>query len=468
LGIIRGEPFDLRAGKIGFAVGGGLETESLSIDFDGLTKIGKVPGLNGQGPTAGSRRSYNFFGEFRFPLTSPDMDIPVFNSLEVTAAGRFESIDPGGDKAVPKVSMRWQPIDDQVILRGSYSQSFIAPSTWELFGGQRQNNPTLSFPPGLGGQVQETIIDASNPDLEPRDAENYGGGVVLSPKAIKGLTVSCDYYHIKTRNDIFRTGYQNILNDLEAKGSASQFAPGFSFADGSPITSTASNQISDANFGTFVSPLVNGAEVETDGVDLQATYQLVTDSVGTFNFYAGANFVFKFLYDDPVIHTMVNPVTGAVTHGPFHYEGEYTDNFVVTGPQGTLPDYTVTAGLSWDIHDFTYSVNARYVPQVKDRGDAHPSVGVVDTAGKPLNDFTIDGTTWTVQDWFEIDMQLTYEFGRHESQRSWYGGTKVTIGVNNVTDEVPPIIASSSEDNTDKSVYDIIGRFVYVQASKKF
>jgi len=40
--------------------------------------------------------------------------------------------------------------------------------------------------------------------------------------------------------------------------------------------------------------------------------------------------------------------------------------------------------------------------------------------------------------------------------------------MNNVTDEKPPLIASSSEDNTDKSTYDLLGRFFYVQASKKF
>jgi len=52
--------------------------------------------------------------------------------------------------------------------------------------------------------------------------------------------------------------------------------------------------------------------------------------------------------------------------------------------------------------------------------------------------------------------------------REWYEGTKVTVGVNNITDEAPPLISSSSEDNTDKSSYDIIGRFVYFEVSKKF
>ena len=35
-------------------------------------------------------------------------------------------------------------------------------------------------------------------------------------------------------------------------------------------------------------------------------------------------------------------------------------------------------------------------------------------------------------------------------------------------DNEPPLIASAFEDNTDKSTYDIIGRFIYFEVSKKF
>src|SRR5439155_4541643 len=111
-GLIRGEPFDLPGGKLGFAVGGGFRSESLASDFDGLTKQGKAPGLNPADPTSGRRDSYDIFAEVRIPLTSPDLDIPALHSLEVTAAGRFESFSPGGDSAVPKVGVRWQPVDE--------------------------------------------------------------------------------------------------------------------------------------------------------------------------------------------------------------------------------------------------------------------------------------------------------------------------------------------------------------------
>src|SRR5262249_26615245 len=105
---ITGTPLDLPAGKLGVAVGGGFRSEALSIDFDGLTRIGKVPGLNAQEPTSGRRDSWAGYAEVHIPVISPDMNVPGFHSFDITAAGRYETFDPGGDSAVPKVAVRWQ------------------------------------------------------------------------------------------------------------------------------------------------------------------------------------------------------------------------------------------------------------------------------------------------------------------------------------------------------------------------
>ena len=129
--------------------------------------------------------------------------------------------------------------------------------------------------------------------------------------------------------------------------------------------------------------------------------------------------------------------------------------------QGLIPDYNLSAGFTWSFHNFDWTVQAHYLPGVVDLGDTHGSVGA------PLNDFTSAGTVWTVPDYYKIDMQLAYTF-KSESKGKWYDGARVAVGVNNLTDEKPRLIASSSEDNTDKSSYDILGRFVYIEVSKKF
>jgi iron complex outermembrane recepter protein len=445
-GQITGSPFELKAGKVGFAIGGGIGSASLAVDFDGLTRLGLVPGLNTTLPTSGTRDEYDLFAEVHLPLASPDNNLPILRSLEVTAAGRFESFKPGGDNIVPKVAVRWQPLDEQVTLRASYSQSFIAPTTYQLFGGAAESNPNITD--ANGTTAQESVAFVNNSSLRAQTSENYGGGIVITPKAIKGLTVSVDYYHLTVRNGIFQLDAQSIVNDLNAKGSDSAYRDLWTFSNGSKLTSNVKSQIVDLTWGLLDIPWANGSRTEAEGLDFSATYERPTESLGKFTFYANANLTLNYTYGDPVIG------------GPFHYDGQYTDLQVVGGAQGTLPDYQITTGVTWEFRDFTCTVNSRYIPPVIDKGDGFP----LDNA----NSYTGSGKNWKVDSWFDIDMQVSYQIGRNAAQGSLLGGTRLTLGVNNITDEAPPLISSSSEDNTDKATYDIIGRFVYFEVSKKF
>lgn len=443
-------PFELPAGKVGFAVGGGFYRETLATDYDPLTVLGQLIGQNQSFPMApGQRDAFNGFIEARIPLTSPDMDIPALYSAELTAAGRYENFDPGGDSAVPKVGIRWQPIDKQLTLRGTYSQSFLAPNVFQLYGA-----PLISFDyVSVQGspQVQEQMVWTSSPDLKPATADNISAGFVLSPKPLEGLTLSVDYYHIKTDNDVYRVGAQAVANSLNQFGSGSEFAPGFVFNDfRTRLTTTAPNQVTVQNWGSADRPLRNGAKQETDGLDLTLAYDRPTQDWGKFNLWTSANVLFNYKYSDPVIG------------GPYQYAGQFTDAGPAGGAQGTLPDYVLTMGLTWEFHNFTYTIAARYIPDVEDKGDLHesnhPGPGAV-------NNFTQSGKVWQVPSWYSIDMQLGYEF---KADLKWYDRFRIAIGVNNLTDEKPVLIASSSEDNTDKATYDILGRFVYVELSKKF
>lgn len=446
-GHVTGSPFSLPAGKVSFAVGGAFYSESLAIDYDGLTRLGKLVGGNQAVPMPPGRRdSWAGFIEARIPITSEEKNIPLVRSLEITAAGRYETFDPGGDSAVPKVGLRWQPFDKQLTLRGTYSQSFNAPNVWQLFGAPAVSYDTVNA--GGTGQVQMQWL--SNPNLRPADATTWGLGFVASPDFAKHLTVSLDYYHIKTENDVYRVGAQAVADSLNAYGSASEFAPTFIFDDGSRLTTTAPNQVTVANWGSAGRPYRNGSSQETDGLDLRADYELPTENWGKISFYAAGNVLFNYKYSDPLIG------------GPYQYAGQFTDNGPAGGAQGTLPDFSINTGLSWDYRNFTYTVNARYIPGVTDLGDLHPS------AASPVNNYTQNGLPWQVPDYYTIDMQLAYEFGKNKVEKKWYDGTRIAIGCNNITDNLPPLIASASEDNTDKSTYDILGRFVYFEISKKF
>jgi hypothetical protein len=66
-------------------------------------------------------------------------------------------------------------------------------------------------------------------------------------------------------------------------------------------------------------------------------------------------------------------------------------------------------------------------------------------------------------------MRLSYEFGKNKTEgRKWYDGSRFTVGCLNIADAKAPVISDAVEDNTDKNVYDILGRFLYFEVSKKF
>ncbi len=456
---VSGKAFNLPAGEAKFAAGGGFGSASLQIDVDGLTQAGKVPGLTASDPTEGRRDSWAAFVEMLFPITSPEQGIAGLHRLEVTAAGRYEDFDPGGDAPVPKVGVKWHPFGDSLMLRGSYSQSFVAPTTFELFGGSEVSVPFLLTPDNF---AQETTTRLSNSTLESMDAENFGGGVVYSPEGLKGLTLSIDYYHLKTENEIFRVSEQAMLNDLNANGSNSRWQPNYFFDDGTQLTTATANQVLSATWGVLNVPLLNGAQSETDGFDLTARYFFATESIGNFDFWANANLVLNYEYQDPV------------SGGPFSYDGQYTDAANgYAGAQGTLPEYVINAGVIWDTrigeNSFGISLNGQYIPEVDDLGSLHPSnLDFELNADDGLNDFTISGGAWTVDSYFRLDGQVFYEIGRYRDNKAWYDGTRIALGMNNITDTDPPLIASAFEDNTDKSTYDILGPFVYMTVSKRF
>src|SRR6185503_12371444 len=205
------------------------------------------------------------------------------------------------------------------------------------------------------------------------------------------------------------------------------------------------------NFGSLVIPTLPGASQRTDGIDLTLMYSHPFENNMKISGWISANVLLNY----------------EVQLGPqepwYQYAGFFTDPQVAAAYQGTLPDYNLTMGLAWEYQGITVAANARYIPEVIDPGDTFPTAGA-----SPSNGFTIDGSLWKVKSWYSIDLQLAYEFGKHKEAKDWYDGTRIAFGVNNVTDNIAPLIASSSEDGTDKGTYDILGRFFYFEVAKKF
>ena len=184
------------------------------------------------------------YQEVRFPVTSPLWNFPGVYSLEFDIAEREEWYSQNTSSALPisslpfipaqhsqynaqkpKFSVRWQPLDPKwigaLIFRGSYSEAFHAPTLPDLTpAGFRRHrhvwrvpcrNP--SDPRGLTPKGTEVpILVSGNPKLKPEVAYEWTYGAVYSPKWIKGLTLSADFWHIDLRSIASFVDEQFIIN----------------------------------------------------------------------------------------------------------------------------------------------------------------------------------------------------------------------------------------------------------------
>ena len=164
------------------------------------------------------------YQEVRFPLFSPLWNFPGAYGLEFDIAEREEWYSqntsaalpiralarvPAGhsryDPQKPKFSLRWEPIDPKWIgaltLRGSYSEAFHAPTLPDLTPAGIQTAGQFNDPRGLTppGKVIPAL-QSGNPNLNPEVAYEWTYGAVYSPKWIKGVTLSADFWHIDLRS----------------------------------------------------------------------------------------------------------------------------------------------------------------------------------------------------------------------------------------------------------------------------
>ena len=120
------------------AVGGEYRHEELEDRFDPFSPAGGVVDLNSTS-ASGDRDIIAGFAEFYVPVVSSEMGVPGFSKLETQFAFRAENYSDFGSTVNPKIGLAWRPVPDWVLLRGSCSTGFRAPSLVQLSTG------TLTF-----------------------------------------------------------------------------------------------------------------------------------------------------------------------------------------------------------------------------------------------------------------------------------------------------------------------------------
>jgi iron complex outermembrane receptor protein len=404
-----------------------------------LTASGDSTG-NKREPTAGSYDVRSAYAELAVPLIS---NRPGVRSLELSAAGRLNSF---ANSTTYKLGVRYNPTD-VFAVRGTVTTAFRAPSVAELYRGTADAFPNVSDPcstvrgnldnptvaancaaDGLDGGVPDDRTQilrrvGGSPVLTPETADTLTLGLVLEDQLVRGLTASIDYYAIEVDNAIQAIGSGIILASCyQQEGANRRFCDQIQ-RDGAGFIQSIVDL--DANVGGF----------RAEGIDVGLRYR--TPGFGFGRLGAGID------------GTLLLDLTQIQADG---FEQSYVGNYDQSAgaTPGANPRYRLSAFLRWALDPFNAGVNFRYLPSF-DECEGGPCN--VNSAERPIQR--------TVDDYFYMDVfagvNLFFPFGT----------TRLTVGMNNVTDVIPPYIANGFLAQSDAATYDYAGRSFYLRLTQE-
>src|SRR5436305_2083632 len=518
---INGDLFKLPAGPVSFALGGEYDGPRFTRDRDVLNNtFSSIGSVDGQSFKV-NRDVWSIYEEVRVPFTSPTWNFPGFYSFEVDFAEREEwysnntSSVPGIVKIPaqhsqynaqkPKISIRWEPLDPKWIgaltLRGSYTEAFHAPNLSEIAPAGSQNFPGVVDPFSSQTDIQVEEHISGNPQLHPEVAYEWTYGAVYSPKWIKGLTLSADWWHIDMRDIVSALGAQFVIEhftgtDLVLRGPStvpgelgpvnrvidpSQNLAGaiFEGLDYEAIYILDSSIFGHGDFGR-VTTTVNGtwlsrAELQTGpdtkmfgiaGEFLPTAFSL-TSSLPR-NRANGSLF-----YDGPADSWAQGFDIGVVVHWISQYED---DNISFTGGKPQTPR-TNPPGTTNKLGEDVSGLDAGGPRGSAAPGGAARKVAAWTTfdliasytfnlpppAPAPVPGFAKDGgKNFHIKDGKEKNVMPVSTAEYHPcGWGAWLNNTTISIGMQNVFDEDPPFAAGAG--GYDASIATIKGRCSYVQ-----
>ena len=334
-----------------------------------------------------------------FVEASKDMS----DKLQLKGALRFENLE-SDQTWNPKFSMRYAMSDD-LVLRGSYSTSFREASISQL-------SSSLVALEGLqdfnvdgtrnGGTAFVRVAVANNPSLVPETSDNMNFGAIWTPNDQTSITV--DYWDI---------AYENIITKESAQGKiiANPADPDIKRLSGNLVGVTTS--------------YINAAKVDASGLDIEATYSFDTE-FGQAS--VGINTARMLNYEIPNGTGGMRDVVGLFNH----------DNFARSMPETKS---VITAKLNNGDHTF-----AAFIRMVSEYETTRALTAAATAAG-----FGADIDSFTT-----VDVRYSYDLDM--------GGNdiKISAGINNVADEMAPLVYDAANFSYDPKHHDPRGRMVYL------
>lgn len=429
---VTGRLLELPAGPLGVAAGVEYRRESaLDRPDEMVNQPAEFVTTNRStgAPRDGTSGNYNVreaYIEFDVPLLA---DVAGARNLDLSAAARLSDYSTFGSETTFKLGLAWRPIDD-ILLRTTWSEGFRAPSILELFQGGRETNFQAIDPCSGGGggltgcagvpgtydqlQFNNGLIrgqTGGNLNLEAETSETVSVGVVLTPRAIEGLSLSVDWFKIDIDDAIATRNAQQILNACANRGGTN-----CDLVQRDPNTGEVLRLLQSVS---------NFTSTKVEGVDATLRYRFST-GIGEFNAVLDAARLISF-------KNIVPQPDGTVT-----VEERAGLGFPA---RTTMPKWRGTGSLRWMNGPFEAGWRGRYIGSSRDIADNFVN------GGKHRSTLY-------------HDLQFVYNLDQWDAS--------VTLGIDNVTDRSPPPSRANAPINFDIFMYDARGTHWYLRLFKAF
>jgi len=438
----------------------------------------------------GDRDVSSIYAEVVIPLVSRDNDVPLIDTLELSASARHERYSDFGDTTKPKFGINWRPIE-ALMIRGSYNEGFTAPSLPLL---HMQNQWSFAGPPGTVDLYRNVATNegpyvsrngtSGNPDLLPVDSEGISAGFVLDVPGVRGLSVSADYWEIKQNNLIGSLSQAQIRNNdlvLLQAYTLAQIAAGTpvgsinvgegtaGYAGDPAITREAPTDADRALFAAY-NAANPGTPLATAGRIFQVDAPPLNLSDGI---SAGWDFAIKYVASTPIGEITFDTDWALVTESnttlavPGGAE-IYTERLEVDG----VSEWRGTTNFTWRKGGVSAGVSAYYIGPYAD-SLATTSAALYDSLGQPsyiIEQYTGNANVYRykVEDVLYFNGFASYHVERDAG--GWLSDSTFRFGVINATDEVPPVSSGNFGFGYSGSVHGalVAGRTYTLEYIKRF
>lgn len=416
--------------------------------------------------SSGNRNVYSAYLETIVPVLAPRHDVPLADSLELTASARYENYSDFGTTTRPKVGLNWKPTRG-IMVRASANKGFTAPNLPTLYA---PTQFTVDSAPGqidvyrqLAGPSDNRYsmrnYSSGNPKLQPATSEGRSAGVVVEVPKVKGLVLTADYWQIEQANVIGSRSADQILNSDNALLTAyvqSQLAAGRTAAQidlgsgtsnykGDPAVVRFAPSATDiaayaaANAGKPASQQLpvaglifsrtanyeNIAKGYASGVDLSLSYQLPSLPIGRLALNTDWSYLIR-TYQFRAI-----PGSASI----------FTDRMDLDGTTRWRGTGTVT----WRKDNWNAGLSGYYIGSYGD-GGAATNAATFNTLGAPkylARQFS-DGAyqyRYRVHDIVTFNAFVQRRFERDAAK--WLRGSSVRLGITNLADKEPPLVSGA-------------------------